>query len=153
MNRGKVSDVAVGTVGDLAGAVVDPEAGLGNTGWREMADRGSWLPPRDVAITARLAWGGLLLLAPGALLRPVGPISTAAVVTLRVLGARHVVQSAVTLWRPTRGVFAAGGVVDGLHCATALVLAAADRRQRPAALTDAAVAATWAVVGVIVATD
>ncbi|MBQ1016803.1 hypothetical protein KBX71_02870 [Micromonospora sp. D93] len=118
-----------------------------------MADRIPWLPPRSVAVTARLAWGGLLLLAPVALLRPVGPITTTAVMTLRVLGARHVAQTAVTLWRPTRGVFAAGAAVDGLHCATALVLAAADRRQRPAALTDAAVAATWAVLGVIVATD
>lgn len=29
MNRGKVSDMTVGAVGDLAGAVVDPRAGLG----------------------------------------------------------------------------------------------------------------------------
>lgn len=112
-----------------------------------MVDQVDRLPLRGVAVAARLAWGGLLLLAPGALLRPVGPATTTAVATLRVLGARHLVQGAVTIWRPTRGVFAAGAVVDGLHSLTALALAAADRRQRPAALVDAAGAAGWALLG------
>lgn len=118
-----------------------------------MADLIDRVPLRGVAVAARLAWGGLLLLAPGALLRPVGPATTTAVRTLRVLGARHLVQAAVTVRRPTRGVFAAGAAVDGLHALTDLALAAADRRQRPAALTDAAVAAGWMLLGAVVARD
>lgn len=118
-----------------------------------MADLIDRVPLRGVAVAARLAWGGLLLLAPGALLRPVGPATTTAVRTLRVLGARHLVQAAVTVRRPTRGVFAAGAAVDGLHALTDLALAAADRRQRPAALTDAAVAAGWLLLGAVVARD
>ncbi|WP_422735742.1 hypothetical protein ACN263_19045 [Micromonospora sp. WMMD729] len=94
-----------------------------------------------------MAWGSLLLLAPGALLRPVGPPTPTAVATLRVLGARHLAQAALTLRWPASGVLVAGAAVDGLHTLTALGLAAADRRQRHAALADAAVAAVWAVLG------
>ncbi|NES13743.1 MULTISPECIES: hypothetical protein [Micromonospora] len=114
-----------------------------------MADRAE--PLRGVTVAARSAWGALLLLAPRALLRPVGPATTTAVVTLRVLGARHLVQAAVTVRRPTPGVFAAGAAVDGLHSLTALALAAVDRRQRSAALANAAVAAGWALLGALVA--
>lgn len=99
-------------------------------------------------VLARLVWGGLLLLAPGALLRPVGPATRTAVATLRVLGARHLAQTAVAVRRPTPGVLTAGAAVDGLHALTALALAAADRRRRRAALVDAAVATTWSVLGV-----
>ena len=68
-----------------------------------------------------------------------------------MLGVRRAVQAVVTgLW-PTPGVFFAGAAVDGLHSVTALALATADRRQRPAALTDAAVAAGWAALGAVVA--
>ncbi|WP_405431376.1 hypothetical protein [Micromonospora sp. NBC_00617] len=118
-----------------------------------MADLIGRLPLGGVEVGLRLAWGGLLLLAPVWLLRPVDPVTTTAVVTLRVLGARHVAQTVVTLWRPTRGVFAGGAAVDAIHCVAALALAAVDRRQRPAALTDAAVAAAWAVLGAVVARD
>ncbi|MFI7427694.1 hypothetical protein ACIBPB_11980 [Micromonospora sp. NPDC049836] len=99
------------------------------------------------AVGVRLVWAGLLLLAPGALLRPVGPATTAALTTLRVLGARHLVQTIVTSWRPTRAVLAAGAAVDGIHAVTALALAAADPRQRHAALADSAVATCWAALG------
>lgn len=116
-----------------------------------MPHRIDGLPRWGVPVAARLAWAGVLLLVPGRLLRPVGPASTGAVVTLRVLGVRHAVQAVVTGLRPTPGVFAAGAAVDGLHSITSLALAAVDRRQRHAALTDAAVAAGWAVLGAVVA--
>ncbi|MDG4782345.1 hypothetical protein O7614_22030 [Micromonospora sp. WMMD961] len=118
-----------------------------------MADGIGRLPLRGAEVGLRLAWGGLLLLSPVRLLRPVDPVTTTAVVTLRVLGARHIVQTAVTLWRPTPGVFAGGAAVDAIHCVAALALAAVDSRQRSAARTDAAVAAAWAVLGAAVARD
>ncbi|MFJ8690702.1 hypothetical protein [Micromonospora wenchangensis] len=102
---------------------------------------------RRAALTGRVAWGGLLLFAPGILLRPVGPTSTTALATLRVLGARHLTQTALTLRWPVPGVLVAGAAVDAVHALTALALAAADRRQRHAALADAAVATAWAVLG------
>ncbi|MFI6133803.1 hypothetical protein [Micromonospora sp. NPDC051141] len=102
---------------------------------------------RRAVLTGRVAWGTLLLLAPGALLRPVDPTTPAALGTLRLLGARHLTQAAVTLRWPEPGVFAAGAAVDSVHALATLALAAADRRQRHAALADTAVAAVWAVLG------
>lgn len=64
-------------------------------------------------------------------------------VVLRILGARHVLQGAVTMARP-RSMHPLGGAVDLLHCTTMLVLAVADRRRRRAATLDAAVAALFA---------
>ncbi|WP_168215322.1 hypothetical protein [Micromonospora sp. MH33] len=49
MNIGRLGDVAVGTAGDIAGAVVDPRAGFGRLR--------SAVTPRSVALLA----GGLLL--------------------------------------------------------------------------------------------
>ncbi|WP_416904334.1 hypothetical protein [Micromonospora echinospora] len=114
-----------------------------------MAHRSVRRPLLCAAVTGRVAWAGLLLLAPGTLLRPVGPTSTVAVATLRVLGARHLAQAAVTVHRPTPGTLGAGAAVDGIHAFTALALAAVDRRQRRAALADAAIAAAWAVLGTV----
>ncbi|MBU8861713.1 MULTISPECIES: hypothetical protein [unclassified Micromonospora] len=102
---------------------------------------------RRVALTGRVAWGVLLLVAPVALLRPVGPATPAALATLRVLGARHLAQAALTVRRPAPGTFLAGAAVDGIHALASLALAAADRRQRYAALADTAVAGVWAVLG------
>ncbi|QXG76196.1 hypothetical protein KUM42_01065 [Modestobacter sp. L9-4] len=64
-----------------------------------------------------------MLLRPGGLTRAVcggGPEPAAWIV--RVLGARLVAQSAVTLVRPTRAVVLAGAGIDSLH-ATSMVLA------------------------------
>lgn len=96
---------------------------------------------------ARAAWGTLLLVAPGRLLQPFGPVTTTAVVTLRVLGLRHLAQAAVTFRRPTPVTLAFGAVVDGLHAGSALALAAVDRQQRRAALANAVTATGWAVLG------
>ncbi|MEU4660399.1 hypothetical protein AB0F83_01450 [Micromonospora chalcea] len=99
------------------------------------------------ALIGRVAWGSLLLLAPAALLRPVGRATPAARATLRVLGARHLAQAAVTLRWPVPGVLVVGVAVDGTHALATLVLAATDRRQRHVALADTAAATAWAALG------
>ncbi|MFC4149960.1 hypothetical protein ACFO0M_27220 [Micromonospora mangrovi] len=101
----------------------------------------------DVLLVGRLSWGALLLLAPGRLLRPLGPVGGEAIVTLRVLGTRHLAQAALTSAWPTSRGFAAGATVDAVHALAALTLAAVDRRQRRAALANAAVATGWALLG------
>jgi hypothetical protein len=92
----------------------------------------------------RAAWGGALLVAPGAVLalttRSDPAFLGAARTVLRVLGARHLVQAGVELRRPGAAVLGAGAVVDGLHAASGVTLAALDRRWRRSALLDAAVA-------------
>ncbi|SDZ20579.1 hypothetical protein SAMN05444365_10753 [Micromonospora pattaloongensis] len=104
-----------------------------------------------LVVAARLGWGGLLLLTPGRLTRPVAPPTSPAVATLRVLGARHLVQAATTIRWHGSVVFATGAAVDGIHSMAALALAAVDRRQRRSAALDAAVAAALAVLGVVIA--
>ncbi len=91
----------------------------------------------------RLAWGAALTVAPRRVLRSWGHPSGLAVATLRVLGVRHLAQAAVTLRRPAPAVLTVGAAADTLHAATALVLAAADRRQRRIALLDTAIAGGW----------
>src|SRR6476660_1084112 len=101
------------------------------------------------ALTAvRALWGTTLLLAPRRLLHTAGhPPTRAAVAVLRVLGARHIGQSAVTADAPLRPALRWGAAVDALHAATGLALAAASPRWRRAALLDAAVASGFAVTG------
>jgi hypothetical protein len=82
----------------------------------------------------RLGWGGLLVVAPGTVLRVITgapPVSGSQVRLVRVLGTRHVVQAAVEFGRPTSGVLCAGAAVDLLHamtCAGAVALAPEWRR-------------------------
>lgn len=93
--------------------------------------------------SVRAAWGGLLLSRPATVLRVLGVHDDTAVGVARVLGARHVVQAAVT----SRVGWAAklGPVVDLLHAASMLALAKASPEHRRAALTSAAGATTFAV--------
>lgn len=65
---------------------------------------------------------------------------------LTLLGARHLAQSAVTLWRPSGVVARWAWTADGAHCASLLGLAALSPRWRRPALINAAVAAGWACV-------
>ena len=64
-------------------------------------------------------------------------------VVLRILGARHLVQAALSAKDP-RAVHTLGGTVDLLHAASMLGLGLVDRRRRRAATIDAAVAALFA---------
>ncbi|MCG7593768.1 hypothetical protein ACXYX3_08085 [Mycobacterium sp. C3-094] len=98
----------------------------------------------------RAGWGAALLAAPEAILKTVArdddPDRWAINVT-RVLGARHLAQSILSGRRPTGDVLAMGVWVDGVHAATALVLAIVDRRRARLGVTDAAVAAAWGGAG------
>jgi hypothetical protein len=106
---------------------------------------------RRIRATAvlRAGWAGALLLVPGRLLRIPGPapVPAAAVVVARVLGARHLLQAAVSVAVPTGSVAGLGAVVDTVHTGTCLVLAAAWPRWRHAALLDAAVESGLAASG------
>lgn len=70
---------------------------------------------------------------------------------VRILGARHLVQSAVISLAP-RSVFLhrGGAAVDMLHAATMVILALTDGRRRKAALADAAAAGIFAAAELLV---
>ncbi|WP_155123512.1 MULTISPECIES: hypothetical protein [unclassified Actinoplanes] len=96
------------------------------------------------AAAARVAWGVALVAAPHRIPR-YG--AAPAVAVLRVLGARQIVQGAVTLARPTPLVTGCGALVDALHAGTDLAAAAGSARWRPVALPDAVVALGFAAAG------
>jgi hypothetical protein len=97
----------------------------------------------------RAGYGMALLLGPGPAIRlATGRVpSRRARRVARVLGARHLVQAALTWIAPRPGVFAAGGQVDAVHAASMLLVAAADQAGRRAALTDAVAEAAFATAG------
>jgi hypothetical protein len=64
---------------------------------------------------------------------------------VRVLGARHLAQAALTGPEPTTGLLALGAEADLLHAATMLALAATRPRYRTRPLIDAAVCACFAL--------
>ncbi len=105
------------------------------------------------AAVARGAYGAFLLCAPGAALAAcgAGPASTGVRSVARLLGARHLIQAAVTARMPGPAVLTAGSGVDVAHAASMLALAAADRPLRRAGLLDGLVAATLAVAGTVAA--
>jgi hypothetical protein len=105
-------------------------------------------PIRIVALV-RVGWAGALLLAPERLLRVAGgePVPPAAVAVVRVLGARHLMQAAVSAAVPTGPVAGLGAVVDALHAASCVGLAAISPRWRPPALLDALVESGFAAAG------
>jgi hypothetical protein len=102
---------------------------------------------------ARAGYGAALLCAPGlALGLCTGQASSARARTvLRILGARHLAQAVLTLWRPRRTVLAAGAGIDGCHAASMLALAAADPGLRRAGIADAATATAFAAAGAAIA--
>jgi hypothetical protein len=104
--------------------------------------------PRLVA-SVRVAWGAALLLAPRPVLAGVHHVRAdrASLLVARVLGARQVAQGLVSFARPDPAVLALGVVVDVLHAASMVGLAAVDRGRTRGALTEAAVAGTWGGVG------
>ena len=95
----------------------------------------------------RLAWAATLLVAPSRVIVAVGGSSDSKATTVaRVLGIRHAIQGLVEVaawprWRRT------GSVVDLAHALTGVALAGTDRRWRRVALTDSALATTFAVAG------
>lgn len=69
----------------------------------------------------------------------------------RVLGARQLLQAAVTLAAPGSATLTLGAGVDALHATSMLGLGLADRRRRRAAFNDAAVAGALALAGLAAA--
>lgn len=100
----------------------------------------------------RAGYGAALLAAPGLLLGAVTgvPPTRRDLTVARVLGARHLLQAAVTLSEGSR-VLVPGAVVDLLHAASMVALAVADPRMRRAGATDATAAGFLAATGMSVA--
>ncbi|HLI41936.1 MAG TPA: hypothetical protein VKV35_09875 [Streptosporangiaceae bacterium] len=98
---------------------------------------------------ARAGYGLALVGRPGRAVRLAqgSPADGRARAVTRVLGARHLIQAAVTAARPGPRTLALGAGADAAHAASMLALAAAGPRRRHAALTDAAVAAAFAAAG------
>jgi hypothetical protein len=94
----------------------------------------------------RAGWGLVLLAAPSRLTGG-GPPGTRRRWVFRVLGARQLLQAAVTAWRPTPVVLAAGAATDVLHAASMAALAVGDARWRGRAAADAVVAGCLAAAG------
>jgi hypothetical protein len=97
----------------------------------------------------RAGWGAVLLAAPAEVLDHIHGVQVdrKALVVTRILGARHLAQALLSGVNPGPEVLAAGVWVDTVHSATALGLAAVDRRRARGGVTDAVVAASWAALG------
>lgn len=81
------------------------------------------------------------------------PAVTLACVFTRILGVRQLVQAALTVTTPDLMTPLRGAVIDGLHAATMVLLAAVSRRHRRAALVSTTMAATFCAVGMVRARD
>jgi hypothetical protein len=112
---------------------------------------------------ARACYGGLLLAAPRRVLTVCtsGQASPRALGVVRLLGARHLLQAALTAGvlsargpseeiPPARALLAGSGV-DTAHAASMIGLALARRPLRRAALADALLASSLAAFGVMAA--
>lgn len=98
---------------------------------------------------ARAGYGAALLCAPGAVigLCTGGPASPRARTVVRVAGARHLAQAAITVRAPSAFVLAIGAQVDLAHAVSMLALAAGHRPMRRAELADGLAAAMFATAG------
>jgi hypothetical protein len=103
----------------------------------------------QVITVARAGWAAALLFAPERVLGVGGQpsIPAAAVVVARVLGARQLLQAALTATAPAGPLLGVGAAVDALHAGTDVGLAAVSPRWRHIALIDAVIAATFAASG------
>jgi hypothetical protein len=108
------------------------------------------LPLGQVLPAARACYGGILLLAPGPVIRLCtrGPASPRAQSVTRVLGVRHLVQAALTARAPSGSArLGIGAAVDLTHAASMVGLALLDRTVRRATLVDAAIETLLAGIG------
>ena len=112
---------------------------------------GQFMAGRALA-TVNLAEGSELLTRPQAVARRVaGPGAEPASWIVRLLGARHIGQGALLLAFPRRKVLAAAAVIDLVHAASMVLLAAVEPRFGPAARASAAAATASAVVAAAIA--
>jgi hypothetical protein len=109
------------------------------------------LMPRVLFPAARACYGAALLCAPGLVLGLcTGRASSQrARAVVRILGARHLAQAALTLWRPSPAVLLAGAGIDACHAASMLALAATDPQLRTAGIADGAAAAAFTATGAL----
>ena len=109
------------------------------------------LIPRLLFPAVRACYGAALLCAPGpALGLATGQAqSPRARLVVRILGARHLAQAVLTLWRPRRAVYLAGAGIDACHAASMLALAAAEPRVRGAGIADALAATAFTATGAL----
>lgn len=98
---------------------------------------------------ARGLWGALVALSPGVVLTGLGadPHDRRARVVMRVLGGRQAAQAVLSGASPTAPVLALGVWVDVAHALSGVGFAVLSRRYARPALTDAAIAGGWAVLG------
>jgi hypothetical protein len=107
--------------------------------------------PAALLQVARAGYGGALLIVPGPVIRlatgrPAGPRARA---VARVLGARHLLQAALTVSAgPGSASLLVGAAVDLLHAASMAGLSLADRQARRLTLPDALIETTFAAAGV-----
>ncbi len=106
--------------------------------------------PATALALGRAAYGAILLAVPAAVLAACGcpAPSRRECQVARALGARHLLQAAVTS-RGGRRLVAAGAAADALHAASMIPVAVADSRIRRAALADAALESLLACAGVM----
>jgi hypothetical protein len=113
---------------------------------------------------ARACYGVALCAAPAALIRLTGPPGSRGTGAggaaapgrrtrdvVRILGARHLAQAAVSVRWPTRRILAASAATDVAHAASMIALAVLDQRRRRVAIIDALVATTFAAAGIAAA--
>ncbi len=109
-----------------------------------------WHKAAPIPLAVRVTWGTALLVAPGQILRLMGGADEGRGPrrVMRILGARHLAEAAAE--RRFGGTAREIGVgVDLIHAASDVGFAWLNARWRRAALTDAAVTAGFAVLGVV----
>lgn len=112
--------------------------------------------PAAVLQTVRAGYGAALLIAPGRVIRVVTgcPVGARARAVARLLGARHLLQAALTAAVASSGEsLGIGAAIDLAHAASMAGLAMADRRVRRLTMSDALIATTFAATGLSLATD
>jgi hypothetical protein len=100
-------------------------------------------------VVIRLGYGLLQLSAPNLVpARVLGqPLHGRDQAVLRLLGARHLLQAAVTTAAPTAAVLRYGASVDAAHAASMMVTAL-DRRRRRTAIAEMVCATGFTIAGV-----
>ncbi len=107
------------------------------------------------AVVARAAYGALLLLAPGAVIRMASgaPTARASRVVARILGLRHLAQALILGRTGARNRLLVGVAIDTAHALSMIGLAVLKRDYRRSAALDAVLATGLAANGLREAHD
>ena len=107
--------------------------------------------PGGLLQVVRAGYGGALLTVPGPVIRlaTARPAAPRARAVARVLGARHLLQAALTTAAASsRPSLEIGAAIDLVHAASMAALALADRQVRRLSLSDALIESAFAAAGV-----